>query len=129
MPVARWRGLGIAVALGLVMLAALPARAGAPSDQLRTQIERVLKVLYEAGQRDSDRVPDAQQGRPVARLRRDHRRGEPGQQLPHAVQQDHPDELLPGAREEDEDAAGRVPGRRKAAAHLVTLTRRATLSP
>ena len=43
------RALGIAVALGLVMVAAPTARAGAPSDHLRTQIERVMKVLDDPG--------------------------------------------------------------------------------
>src|SRR5438552_4182913 len=47
MHVGRSQGLGLGIALGLVlaMVTATPARAGAPSDQLRTQIERVLKVL------------------------------------------------------------------------------------
>ena len=47
MRVGRWHGLvlGIAAALALVMLTDMPARAGVPSDQLRSQIERVLKVL------------------------------------------------------------------------------------
>ena len=54
----RWHGrvIGIAVALGLVMLAAPPARAGAPSDQLRAQIERVLKVLDDAGLKKDAKV-------------------------------------------------------------------------
>src|SRR5919108_786309 len=34
----------------------------------------------------------------MARLRRQHRRGEPGGELPRAVQQDHPDLLDAGAR-------------------------------
>src|SRR5206468_158521 len=41
---------------------------------------------------------------------------QPRRQLPHAVQQDHPDLLLPGARQEDEDEAGGVHRAGKAAA-------------
>ena len=60
MHVGRWYGrvLGIAVALAMVMLAAQPARAGAPSDQLRTQIERVLKVLDDAGLKKEAKARD-----------------------------------------------------------------------
>src|SRR5439155_274813 len=52
------------------------------------------------------RVPDAQEGRALARLRRHHRGREPGVELPHAVQQDHPDLVVRRAGEEDEVTAG-----------------------
>src|SRR5262249_2396049 len=67
---------------------------------------------HEAGNRDPHRLPDALAGRQVARLRRAHRGRQPDLELPHPVQQDHHDLVLPGAREEDEDQAGGVqPGR------------------
>src|SRR5206468_322527 len=71
---------------------------------------------HQAGHRIPRRLPDSQEGRPLARLRRHHRARQPRRQLPHAVQQDHPDLLLPGARQEDEDEAGGVHRAGKAAA-------------
>ena len=38
---------GLALGLAFAMLAGTPARAGVPTDQLRSQIERVVKVLEE----------------------------------------------------------------------------------
>ena len=56
--------------------------------------------------RGSDRLPNAQEGTPVAGLRRQYRGREPRLQLPHAVQQDHPDLLVQRPHPEAQDEAG-----------------------
>ena len=49
---------------------------------------------HQEGHRGARGLPDAQAGRAVARLRRQHRGREPDHQLPDAVQQDHPDVVV-----------------------------------
>jgi phospholipid transport system substrate-binding protein len=54
----RHVALVLALAVAGLALAASPARAGAPLDQLRLQVDRVLKVLDDAELKKADRAKD-----------------------------------------------------------------------
>src|SRR5438874_1535663 len=85
-----WVRITLACTVFVALLAARDATAGAPTDQLRTQVDKVLKLLDDAGLK----APDKAKERRV--------------ELSNAIQQDHPDLLVRGPREEDEDAPGRA---------------------
>ncbi|HTO13454.1 MAG TPA: ABC transporter substrate-binding protein [Candidatus Binatia bacterium] len=57
-PFRRQVALALAVAVAAVTVAASPARAGVPLDQLRLQIDRVLKVLEDPELKKESRAKD-----------------------------------------------------------------------
>ena len=53
----HWRVMGVTAGLAVIALgAAVPARAGVPSDQLKAQVDRVVRVLDDPELRKSARV-------------------------------------------------------------------------
>jgi phospholipid transport system substrate-binding protein len=52
----RWRVMAVTASLATIVLGAAPARAGVPSDQLKAQVDRVVRVLDDAELRNSARA-------------------------------------------------------------------------
>ena len=56
--IVRQLGVSLAVAVTLITAVASPARAGAPSEQLKVQIDRVLKVLDDPTMKSDSRLAE-----------------------------------------------------------------------